>query len=388
MLLGRPLFVHRCRVYLPAPGGAGALPAARGDLRSGQHPRALTVPGSLPAVLGATRPVHAVRSGQVCQTGCPRFTLGLPGLRPDSRMVAGKLPNRGRGWLSGVPGAAYPRRTRVAAHSLATRSLMYSRFLRGPRAHGTQHSTQAGRLDRRRGEAGDPDGGLRPRVRRHEDHHEDARRRRPRRCPRRRRRARQKAPAKKATTAKKAPAKKATTAKKAPAKKAPAATKTHRQEDDGEEDAGHQDDRGRTKTAPGAPATTTAKKTSSAAPAKKPAVKKTADSPKTAAKKVPVTTPTQNAAAKKSPATTTAPEKTAPRGHGPGEARGQGRREPVDQGRAGRGARRPQRRPRPAPLRAQPRRARAARPDAGRRRRRRQRPGRRRRRRRSSATTR
>ena len=40
-------------------------------------------------------------------------------------------------------------------------------------------------------------------------------------------------------------------------------------------------------------------------------MKKTADSPKTAAKKAPVTTPTQNAAAKKSPATTTAPKKTA-----------------------------------------------------------------------------
>src|SRR3954471_3483206 len=38
------------------------------DLRSGQHPRARTVPGSLSAVLGATRPVHAVRRRPVCQS--------------------------------------------------------------------------------------------------------------------------------------------------------------------------------------------------------------------------------------------------------------------------------------------------------------------------------
>ena len=99
------------------PRGAGALPAARGDLRSGQHPRALTVPGSLPAVLGATRPVHAVRSGQVCQTG-QRFIRN----RAGARLVV---------WCAG---AAYPHRTRVAAHSLAARSLMYH-GLRGGREH-------------------------------------------------------------------------------------------------------------------------------------------------------------------------------------------------------------------------------------------------------------
>jgi len=94
------------------------------------------------------------------------------------------------------------------------------------------------------------------------------------------------APAKKAPV-KKAPVKKAAATKKsAPAKKAPATTKA-------------------------APAKrTTATRKTSAAPAKNSAVKKTADRPKTPAKKVPVSTPTKKAATTKAPAATATTKKT------------------------------------------------------------------------------
>ncbi len=193
-----------------SPGGRALFRRLRGDLRSGQHPRAHTVPGSLSAVLGATRPVHAVR----CFQSARRDPAGSPGFAPPASAQvgrSGKLPHRGRAWLSAVR-VRHILAARVWRTSRpATRSLMYTR-LEGAARHGTHDSTQAGRLDRGRREAGDPHGPP----------------------PRHRRRPRERPPPAKATAAKKAPAKKAA-AKKAPAKKAPAkkapAKKAPRQED-------------------------------------------------------------------------------------------------------------------------------------------------------------
>ena len=69
------------------PRGVRALPAAQGDLRSGQHPRAHTVPGSLLAVLGATRPVHAVRCCQSARGVQP----GSSGFRPVAGAATAKV---------------------------------------------------------------------------------------------------------------------------------------------------------------------------------------------------------------------------------------------------------------------------------------------------------
>ncbi len=114
-----PLEVRRSRVYpsLPAHGSVATLfRRLGGDLRSGQHPRALTVPGSLPAVLGATRPVHALRSRQVCQRalGGPNpIPPGPPaGVARVGRRAVDGLGRAGRGWLSG----------QVSGHILATRA--------------------------------------------------------------------------------------------------------------------------------------------------------------------------------------------------------------------------------------------------------------------------
>ena len=111
---GRPLVVHRCRFY-PSPRGRVTLfRRLRGDLRSGQHPRALTVPGSLPAVLGATRPVHALRWPRFCQTGRARLipvSAGASTRGPVPTVRGGaagrrKLYERARGWLSGPGGGS------------------------------------------------------------------------------------------------------------------------------------------------------------------------------------------------------------------------------------------------------------------------------------------
>ena len=177
----------------PTRAGRALFRRLRGDLRSGQHPRALTVPGSLPAVLGATRPVHAVRSRPVCQTGprpgSSRFPSGAGRSRKVTESWARWLSRCGRGISS--PHACGGLGTGEAARS--------SGCIDGSTGaarpwHGID-GTQAGRHDRR------------PPAKRVTEQAVTARA------------AAKKAPAK---TVAKAAAKKATPAKKAPAKKAPA----------------------------------------------------------------------------------------------------------------------------------------------------------------------
>ena len=137
---------------LPACPGTGALPAAQGDLPSGQFPWAHTVPRSLPAVLGGTRPVHALRCGKSARRrrpGSPRFRRGCRGARRKSVRLVPRV------WLS-VPGERHILTARVwrTPHVSCVSRPGYHR-LRGGHVHGTSNRTEDRRQDGGRGQAGD-----------------------------------------------------------------------------------------------------------------------------------------------------------------------------------------------------------------------------------------